>query len=487
MNTAWPASSCAPSSSPWLREALPHAVIIMALWCNKSCPLLISLAAGGLAARGQPVALASAASQSPTFSWASASEASFSLEVTVWPVGNESVSTLVWSLTNIPGPALRSEASAADGTERVPWRLGEVVSNRPHWSDLWVDARLRDETRRKEVQRTSFQTRSCLGALQVRYGDAEACACGQELSPSASAVPPSTVKLAAAAAAAAAAPSRGEPPTQYVLMLLDRDALSWQQPSLSPLLHAAYADVDADRLASAGGVDVSTERALIAYMGPAGLGPGSYSAPHRYSWRAYLQPPARHIPPFPSSFDRTSFALGAWLAANGLAPLAEADDLFRSEAALPNHASCDGMLRVAFDGDVEAACTTALSTSVVANAPHVAFAYPYFEDVLLYALVAVDPTHQKLLWLGLNIEGTLINAGTRLPAPNATVAMPYAPPAAGSSALFLLYVQPAMLDGDATAPLASREGFDPAAWAASVGIARPSASNALRVVGVSGL
>lgn len=455
------------------------------MWCQGSaCPLLVSFAGTGLVARGQPIALASASVKPPRFTWAAAAKTdAFSLKVSAWPYGNKSAVAVIWSLEGVPGSAVSDDASAANGTEHVPWQLDQV-SRKWAGADMWVDLSLSREDlvthqRAVPVQRTSFQTRSCRGSLHVKYGEQESCACGRFLSPAVSAVPPSLVTLTLPPTAPATVAAASKTSQQYVLLLLDRDALSWQHPSLSPLLHAAYADVDAHRLAN--GVDLRNERVLLPYMGPAGLGPGSYSAPHRYSWRAYAQPAQGAIPAFPRSFDRTSFALDAWLAANGLPATPDADDLFRSEAALPDHVTCDGVLGLEFEGGVKASCTAELSAAAVARAPTMAFAYPYFEDVLQYALVAVEPASETLLWMVLNIQGALINAGTRLPAPNATEPMPYEAPAAGGSALFLLYVQPGPLDGDDAKPLGSREGFDAAAWAASVGIARPSASNAVKV------
>ena len=444
-------------------------------WCQLACPLSLFFPKAGLIASGQPLAL-SDLSTPPAFSWASAeqydSSTTYDLVMTASGRNDErNASVVVWTLSDIPGAAVSKGASAANGTESVPWRLEQLASMLPG-TDLIVHATLRT-MQRMEKARSSFQTRTCLGALHVTYGKQAACACEAELTPTATFDEPATVQMHREMPRAS--------DQRFVLLLVDRDALSWQQPTLSPLLHAAYADVPADRLVA--GVDLRAERALLAYMGPAGLGRGSYSSPHRYSWRAYPQLSGALIPPFPATFDRTSFALAAWLASNHIAPQPAADDLFRSEAALADHTTCDGALGITF-GHVAADCEASLDESVVARPPLVRFAYPYFESELQYAVCAVEPSRNELLWLVVNVRGDTINAGSTLEpaAGDASTLMTYVPPAVGGSALILLYVQPDHLPSPST-PLHSRARFDPATWAASVGIARPSASNGFAVAG----
>ncbi len=436
------------------------------VWCGSNCPSLLYFnSPAGLVAQGQPIALSSVL-QPPAVRWASASiDESYTL---TGHAKTANQSRIVWLLEDVSGLALQHNASESNGTVRMPWQLSTVAAAWPG-ADVWVDVSLRGSRGSQHVT-SAFQVHSCRASMRVRYdGDPQPsdCGCGSELSPATTAVPPIIVQLADAIA------------PLYVIMLIDRDALSWQQPTLSPLLHAAYADVPAARLAE--GVDLRAERALAAYMGPAGLGPGSYAAPHRYSWRLYAQrDPSSRIEPFPIDFDRTGFALDTWLAANGVAPQPEADESFRAEAALPDHSTCDGALEVHFGGGPTVDCTTALRADVVAEAPLLRFKYPYFEDELSYALVAVAPATSTLLWLVCNIGGALINSGTQPESSASTsVLVPYAHPGAGQAVLLLLYVQPGPLA--ATVPISSRKGFDAAAWAASVGIARPSASNGFRV------
>uniref|UniRef100_A0A7S0Q3I3 Beta-mannosidase n=1 Tax=Coccolithus braarudii TaxID=221442 RepID=A0A7S0Q3I3_9EUKA len=431
---------------------------------------------GLLAACGQPLQLTSLLRGPPLITWVEAPAAGnpYTFEMWVAPPQPRNGNGLFFRLTNISGAALSRGACHADGTVVTPWALASVASL---GNDLLLSAQLLSRNG-SVVQETAVQSRSCTGRLRVSYA-AQACECGAQLTASSTAASASRVVLDRAPQSL----------SFHTLLLIDMDALSWQSPSLSPLLHAAFVNLNSSALEvgiNLRDVEASTStsllsaHALLPYMGPAGLGPGSYSAPHRYSWKLFNQPGPLEIAPFPAYVSRANFALNTWLAKWNMSDAESADDLFRSGAALPNEEACDGKLVLELRGQ-RMNCTTIVSEDGALEAPSkVAFQYPYFEDSLWYSLVAYTRTRRSLVWLVSNVPGTLINTGCEMKRDdNVTVVAPWQAPQHGDQVHLLLYVQP--LRWTSVARIA-REQFKPSAWAAAAGIAFPSASNAFQVM-----
>ena len=114
------------------------------------------------------------------------------------------------------------------------------------------------------------------------------------------------------------------------------------------------------------------------------------------------------------------------------------------------------------------------------------FTYPYFMDSLYYSVVALErragPSSSlpRCLWAVANVRGDVLNSPL---APidagdDAATLAAYTPPThAGSSVLFLLYVQPTLLT-TADIPATQRGAFDVDEWSAAYGMSFPSASAA---------
>merc|ERR1712070_1029767 len=113
-------------------------------------------------------------------------------------------------------------------------------------------------------------------------------------------------------------------------------------------------------------------------------------------------------------------------------------------AAMPDHISCDGFLKVAFPQSSAADCNGSFSAKQVANAPMVSIGYPYFTELLYYSVLAVERGSRRLLWLVCKVQGTTLNAGSDFvnQGHDAMVLAPYEAPLAGSKVLLLVYVQP---------------------------------------------
>lgn len=298
----------------------------------------------------------------------------------------------------------------------------------------------------------------------------------------------------------------------FTLLMVDTDALSWQNPTLSPLLHGAWTGVSGSALDSAQGLALDSTEALIEYMGPAGLGPGSYAQAHRYVFLLFPTDPESPPPAFPASFDRTSWNVTQWLAAYNLTSGGSSlpygafgFDLVRSAARLPNSTTCDGNLRVSFATSAGAArsgdgsgCDGVIDMAESRARPAVVFfQYPYFTDELFYSVVALErPGGQpkgsdersesaRCLWAVANIRGDVLNnPSTPIDTgDDAATLAAYSPPTQEGVALkFLLFVQPGLLVGAGEIPASQRGSFDVDEWAAGYGISFPSASSAFVVV-----
>lgn len=295
------------------------------------------------------------------------------------------------------------------------------------------------------------------------------------------------------------------------MLMIDTDALSWQNPTLSPLLHGAWTGVSGSALDSAQGLALDSAQALIEYMGPAGLGPGSYAQAHRYVFLLFPTDAESPPPAFPASFDRTSWNATRWLAAYNLTNDASslpygafAFDVVRSAARLPNSTTCDGNLRVSFATSASAnhsgdgsGCDGIIGVAEARARPAVVFfKYPYFTDELFYSVVMLErpPEVQpagggersvRCLWAVANVRGDVLN-DPFMPidtGDEAATLAAYSPPTQeGARVEFLLFVQPGLLIGAGEILAPQRRSFNVDEWAGGYGISFPSASSAFLVV-----
>ena len=296
------------------------------------CPLIALPGYNRSIADGEPVALASLrGGVPPVIRWSLAdSAASYDLDI------SDASGAVVWAEQRVVGgELLRGHACAP------AWAFEPAAAGVP----TTFTVVLRDQASAAVAASTTFQTARCDGATRVAFA-AGAAACGATLSATTAVdVAPTAVAITDDASAAL-----------YALLMLDGDALSWQSPELSPILHGAWGNVPSSPLSSSAPLNGSDT--IASYMAPAGLGRGSYAAFHRYHFAAFAQPAGGPIAftPIADGDDRMTFDVAAFVARYSLGGGAQSPygaagyDYLLSGAALGAPRECDGALNVSFGG-----------------------------------------------------------------------------------------------------------------------------------------